>query len=334
MVRTLQRNIPGNVAPLLAVTISLVGCPTTSPGPDACVCFINRPDAGALDGSTEDGSVPDAGGTDAAFPTDAAQPTDAGTLDAGGADAATPSGDNDGDGVDDGFEAQLAHDYFPFFSLHPDDECTTHGVLFRVAPHPDDTARIMIWFDVLYDRDCGASSHEGDNEAFGVVVDPGVPAPTGILAVRSISHQGTVCQVVTDCGPCAPGGACTTACRNGALYPVVFASVNKHGGYVKEQRCDQNLICDFGGCGLNTTPTNPPMVNAGEPGRPLVNNLTTQGFINAEHGWTSQTLMNYDPWGGAEFGGAGNVAEDLVDTAFVINTQGCNVENTEPACNP
>ena len=55
---------------------------------------------------------------------------------------------------------------------------------------------------------------------------------------------------------------------------------------------------------------------------PLVahNAAFDQGFINAEHGWSEQELFGYDPWGGEDFGGAGAVAEDLIDVAFLTPT--------------
>ena len=61
----------------------------------------------------------------------------------------------------------------------------------------------------------------------------------------------------------------------------------------------------------------------GEPGSPLITNLSTHGFINGANGWTEQELMNFNPWGGDEFGGAGKVSEDLVDMAFVVSPAGC-----------
>ncbi len=53
-----------------------------------------------------------------------------------------------------------------------------------------------------------------------------------------------------------------------------------------------------------------------EPCFPLVNDLTTQGFITAANGWTEQALFHYDPWGGQPFGGADVIASDLTDPAF------------------
>ena len=55
----------------------------------------------------------------------------------------------------------------------------------------------------------------------------------------------------------------------------------------------------------------------GEPGKPLIENLTTQGFINAANGWTEAQLMNVDPWAAGDFGEAGSIAGDLVDPLFV-----------------
>lgn len=241
----------------------------------------------------------------------------------GGGDPDAAITDGDGDGLDDGFEAQVASAYFPYYSVAPDDKCPRHGVLFRVSPHPQDTTKLMIWYVVLFEKDCGAGGHPGDDEVFGAIVDPAQPPPAGLLALRAISHQGTLCERITTCGVLPGCKPCTTASKGGAAFPVVFTSVNKHGGYVFENECDTNFICDFGGCTLNPTPSAPPMVNAGEPDKPLVNDLTSQGFINAGEGWTEPSLMNFDPWGGKDFGSAGNVTDDLQDAAFVVSPSGC-----------
>ena len=71
------------------------------------------------------------------------------------------------------------------------------------------------------------------------------------------------------------------------------------------------------------TPTAPAFVNAGEPGHPLVHDLTIDGFVTPANGFTAPELQNYDPWGGKDFGGAGNVAGDLGDASFVIDPKGC-----------
>ncbi len=241
----------------------------------------------------------------------------------GGSAGTSPTKDADGDGLDDALEQSIAESYFPYYSVAPDDSCPLLGVVFRAAPHPDDATKIAIWYVVLYENDCGANGHVGDDEVFGAVIDPGIPAPDGILALRAISHQGTLCENTTSCGSLAGCTPCTTADKNGKAFPVVFPSVNKHGNYVVESTCDTNLICDFGGCTLNPTPSTPPFVNAGEQAMPLTNDLSNGGFIDAAHGWQEQSLFGFDPWGGLEFGSAGVVSDDLVDSAFLVPLSGC-----------
>src|SRR5437764_2146013 len=63
---------------------------------------------------------------------------------------AAPGRDLDADGIDDDRELSIAKSYFPYYSLHPRDDCSRHGVLFRVAPHPADRAKLAIWYVVLF----------------------------------------------------------------------------------------------------------------------------------------------------------------------------------------
>ena len=105
--------------------------------------------------------------------------------------------------------------------------------------------------------------------------------------------------------------------KDGADFPVVFSSKDKHASYVDLNTCKSFTSC-FDTCEIAATSDAPPMVNAGEQGAPLVTNLSTQGFINEVNGWTEAELYNGDPWDTTkDFGGAGNIAEDLVDPAFV-----------------
>jgi hypothetical protein len=252
----------------------------------------------------------------------------AGTSGSSGVGAAGGSGaasvDADGDGLDDALELSLASEHFPYHSIHPDDKCPRHGVLFRATPHPDDATRVMIWYVVLFETDCGVTGHVGDDEVFGVVLDPSLPPGQSLLAVRAISHQGTLCEKVTTCGTLPGCKPCTLASKGGVDFPVVFASLNKHGQFVEESICDFSVICDLGGCSLNPAPTNPPFVNAGEPDKPLVNDLTANGFIAPTYGWTKSELFGFDPWANKQFGSAGNVTDDLTDSAFVVPISGCN----------
>jgi hypothetical protein len=238
-------------------------------------------------------------------------------------DAPASGVDRDEDGIPDALEAKYASEYMPFLSIHPSDGCKTHAIVYRVAPHPSEPKRVMMWASVLYDRDCGANGHVGDNEVFGVVLDPTKPAPAGILAVRAISHQGTPCERITTCGVCPGMAACTLAAKNGVQVPIVFASKDKHGGYVSKPTCDSSILCDFGGCALAPQAAASPMINVGEPTRALSRDLTNDGLITQANGFQSKELMHFDPWKPGEFGSAGDVSQDLVDPAFVVDTNAC-----------
>ncbi len=275
------------------------------------------PDPGGASATSTSGTSPAADAPDAS-------PTPA-TVSPHDKDASpTPSVvDTDGDGIGDAMEESLAAEYMPFVSIHPSDKCPTHGLLYRLSPHPKEPGRVMLWVDILYDQDCGANGHAGDDESFGVVIDPHVPAPAGILAVRGISHQGTPCEHDTTCGACKGMTACQTAMQGGVAYPMVFSSVDKHGNYADLNTCSGSVVCDFGGCAASTTSGSTPRLNAGEPGHPLVHDLTTDGFVTAANGWKQAALMHADPWKPGNFGGAGDVSKDLVDPAFVIDTTAC-----------
>jgi hypothetical protein len=222
--------------------------------------------------------------------------------------------DDDGDGLADDVELQLASDYLPYLSLDPDDGCPLSGLVARVRPHPADPTKILIVYSHLFERDCGLGGHVGDNEAFGVAIDPAMPAPAGILAIKTASHQGTPCERISECSTCATDTR--DRCDVASGWPVLYASKGKHGQYATKDRCSLLGTC-FDQCTLAAARTTPPIVNAGEPGRPLVTDLTAQGFITPANGWTEPDLMNFDPWTvTGDFGGAGNVAGDLQDSTF------------------
>jgi hypothetical protein len=240
-------------------------------------------------------------------------------LDGQAAIDAAPIVDDDLDGLDDAFELDIATRYLPFIALDPDDGCTRSGLLVRVRPHPQDATKLLVLYDHLFETDCGLNGHTGDNEAFGVAIDPAIPPPGGILAIKTASHQSTLCERVTECvhaTTCAndPRAACDLAMHDGALVPVLYASKDKHGQYARKSSCGFGTCFDQ--CSSNPAPHRPPIVNAGEPGHPLTSDLTANGFITAANGWTKAELMNVDPWGEIDFGSAGNIAGDLVDSTF------------------
>ncbi|MEO8707038.1 MAG: hypothetical protein ABI867_43830 [Kofleriaceae bacterium] len=232
-------------------------------------------------------------------------------------DSAAPDGapaivDNDQDGLDDAYELTLATDYLPFISLDPDDSCPLSGLLVRVRKHPADATKILIVYDQLFETDCGTGGHTGDNEVFGVAIDPALPPPQGILAIKAASHQGTLCERVTECTTCS--GDSRRACDLVASVPVLYPSKDKHGQYATKSQC--GLGTCFDSCTLAALPHRPPIANAGEPDHPLISNLTTEGFITAANGWSKPEVMNVDPWAPGDFAGAGAIAGDLVDETF------------------
>jgi hypothetical protein len=225
--------------------------------------------------------------------------------------------DADGDGLDDMYETQLARNYVPYLSLDPGDRCPRDGLVARVRPHPDDPAKILIVYSHVFEHDCGFESHVGDNEAFGIVIDPSLPAPDGILAIRTVSHQNTPCQRITECSTCPGDGRpqCDLADDDGEKWPVLYASKSKHGQYATLAQCPLLGTC-LDKCTFSNTRTRPAVVNAGEPGAPLVEDLTAQGFVTPANGWTEASLMHFDLWNADHFGTAGSVAGDLTDATF------------------
>jgi hypothetical protein len=224
--------------------------------------------------------------------------------------------DLDGDGLDDRMELAWAAAYLPYLSISPNDGCDTMGLLVRVRPHPADGALIHIIYDQLYDQDCGLGGHVGDDEVFAITADPSRPPPAGIVAIKAISHQGTACERDSQCGQCPGLGTCQTLPESGTPWPAVWPSRSKHGSYVDRSSACTLLNTCLDSCDDNPTPRKPPIVNAGEPGHPLVHDLTTEGFITVQNGWKNMQLFHWDPWVSMNFGGAGDISKDLVDPAF------------------
>jgi hypothetical protein len=240
-----------------------------------------------------------------------------------------PFVDDDQDGLDDLWESQVAEAYRPHLSLAVDDGCPLSLILFRLHPHPKGGGLVHVIYVVLYAKDCGLNGHAGDDEVHAATIDPSVPPPDGILAIRAIAHQDTGCNLVTDCGQCGMLPVCATVDRGGKPWPVVFASKGKHASYLSEAACDGAcFLADQ--CSLNPHDPQPPMLNAGEPGHPLLGDLTDLGWITPEKGWASSDVWHYDPWAGGDFGGAGDVSLDLVDPDFDTSDPGC----CAPSCPP
>ena len=240
---------------------------------------------------------------------------------------ASVSGDADGDGLDDAQELAWARQYFPYYNISPEEHCGVHGIITRVTPHPVGMGLIHIIYDVLYDQDCGAlgtgvTGHIGDDERFAMTINPALPPPDGIVVIKAISHRGSQCEMTSMCGRCAGATPCQTLALNGVQTPAVWVAQDKHGNYVnRNMTCLPTAANVCGDVCQDSAPDMPSIINVGEPCHPLVNNLTTMGFITTANGWTHMELFNYDPWGTQAFGQAEVLANDLVDPA--LDTPGC-----------
>ncbi len=271
-------------------------------------------DAGTSDGGSSGDASSDGSAADARV-------GDGGSPDARPADAAM-SIDLDQDGLDDAMETGWARAYLPFISLSPNEaaDCKVGGIAARITPFPGKPRCVRIIYDYLYNKDCGSiggiGGHPGDDEVFAVTANLDQAPPAGILAMRAISHQGTLCERTSNCGSLAGLTACETLAKAGTPWPALWPSKDKHGSYVNRSTSCAAFATCIDACEDNPTPTEPAIVNVGEPAHPLVHNLTTQGFITAANGWTNAQLLDYDPWGNTNFGNAGNVTGDLTDTAF------------------
>lgn len=294
---------------LAALLVVALGCAPTGP-------VTGDEDAGHV---IDAGHGGDAGeGSDAGGSDDAGHfPVDGGAQDGdGGANPPSDAGffDGDGDGLDDAWELDVASRALPAFSFHSQERCPLGGIVFRLRPHPGDPdgGLLAVTYTYLYERDCGLTSHLGDNEAFGATIDPARPTERMVTALRAVAHQKTICQRTSNCGTCAGMTDCERV-DGGA--PILFVSRDKHAGYVSLSACG-TLTC-LDACELTAPRQGVPLVNAGEPNAPLTRDLTDAGFITAANGWTDQRVFHFDPWGAADFGAAGNVKDDLEDVAFL-----------------
>lgn len=280
----------------LLITLSVMSCGVVNTTVDAGVTLVADAGGLAIDAGMDSG-VSDAG-------------VDSGVPDAG----TSLFVDRDLDGLDDAWEADIAERYLPVLALHPQDRCPRGGLVFRLRRHPmdPDGGLLAVTWTHLYERDCGLTSHVGDNEAFGATIDPALPPERGLTVLRAIAHQNTVCSRTSTCGSCAGMTPCERL--DAGAKPMLFASRDKHAGYVSVSACGSFMCLDSCAVGART---GVPQVNAGEPGAPLTRNLTDGGFITAANGWTEQSVFHFDPWGAPNFGNAGNVRGDLEDLAFL-----------------
>lgn len=171
----------------------------------------------------------------------------------------TTSEDLDGDGIPQDLELRLAQHFFPTIwydsgentsspaGNHNHREDNQPGrLLFRVRPHPQSpTNHIAITYALLYRVDGGETSlkcHPGDVEPFAItlVYRPACALGYGMEAIQTWAHTGafgdhSMHKFVSGCN----WGFSAAAVSHD---DVVLASENKHGNYLTEEACDNNLL--------------------------------------------------------------------------------------------
>jgi hypothetical protein len=222
--------------------------------------------------------------------------------------------DNDGDGIDDDLEMQLAARFLPTRHFSINENCigpVPRPVLFRVRPmsvggvvHTD---YIGIHYVELYDDDCGSLGHSGDNESSFLIVtwDGNDWVFRGLAAT---AHWGTSCER-----------------RGSNANNNIWVSEGKHANYTSPPDC-------WGDC-FNANHCQDPgytigadLYNVGEPdnhGWPFVNNL---GEIRGA--WDG-----YTAWGGGNFKDAGVIRDQLFFTRYDDPYGSPENYNCRVACN-
>jgi hypothetical protein len=220
--------------------------------------------------------------------------------------------DQDGDGIDDDLEREVAEQNFPRVLMAVDETCgSPHGVIYRVRRHPAQPSRFAITYTVLYANDCGPlNGHLGDAESFAITVDPNAaPGSPATVGVEAWAHAGTTCASTSSCATAAATSECGDQ-SSGAVSSeiVIYASREKHASYLSTDTCDSNCLDS---CSAGTRIIGP-LLNVGEPGQPMVTDLTTQGFVQSADGWANE-LLHFNPWGTTEFSGGGRLDQPLTN---------------------
>ncbi len=213
-----------------------------------------------------------------------------------GAPTASVTNDNDYDGIDDGFEAQLAAQFLPEIRYDWWEDCDTpdtRPVLFRLR-HPSvngvvDTNYIAINYVRLYNLDCGGhSSHWGDNEPFLVFLKL-VNGTWTFSTISATNHAGTIFEEPT-----------------ASFDPILWVSRSKHANYAELSKCDGGIDhCSWDGPTYSHT-----LYNVGEPTARLTNHLGDVYWA-----WNDQYAWN-DP----QFLDAGHIETYLYTSPFMHRT--------------
>jgi len=215
----------------------------------------------------------------------------------GGRAPAAFSGDNDGDGIDDDLEQQLAERFFPQIIYSFYESCSgpePKPFLFR-ARHPSvygvvHTEYILINYVQLYDDDCGPNGHSGDNESFATFLRWN-GGDWEFASVSATAHWADVCETMTARGT-----------------PDLWVGSNKHGTYADPNACGcwgSDVCSSTNGHVLPHI-----LYNVGEPDHQLINDL----------GVVKQQWQGIPVWWGWRFLNAGVITDQLYFTRYVAGT--------------
>ena len=218
--------------------------------------------------------------------------------------AAVPCDDLDADGLVDRWEDSLLERTRPAIrfdeseQLVNDADAVTAMVARVYTPSPARIhAYIMLGYHYDYGR-CGLSFHNGDSERVAmswIPLDGGGPGDVVLDAAYTAAHEGTI----TDHGRVFSGAE-----LNQLVFPVdpgtgeprwmVFSSDGKHATYGNAQLCEDaewapclEEDCEADGVDALAYTLLMDGYNAGEPGVPLLTDLSGMGFPG-EQAWVDQ----------------------------------------------
>jgi hypothetical protein len=206
--------------------------------------------------------------------------------------------DGDSDGIDDGYEAELAARFLPEMRYYSTEHCPLPlpgPIIFRLR-HPTwrgqpDQNIIAINYIRLYLNDCGPAGHGGDNEPFLVFLR-WVDGDWRFDSISATAHWGTGCEVKT-----------------ASYQPLLWIGGDKHGNFVELGQCDSGTFCN-NHCTWNGPGNGHSLYNVGEPTGWLINDL----------GQVHQTFAGQTVWNDNQFFGGGYIAGQLNLGGFVHRT--------------
>jgi hypothetical protein len=178
-----------------------------------------------------------------------------------GSSEETTSQDLDGDGIPQDFELRLAQHFFPTIWYDRGEDTSSPGgnhdhretmmpgrLLFRVRRHPQSPSHIAITYALLYRVDGGEGPfagslfcHEGDVEPFAITLKPDSSCALGysMESIKTWAHYREFGEKES----AKPASGCNWGFSVAAVShtDAVLASENKHGNFLTEWECDDNL---------------------------------------------------------------------------------------------